>query len=140
MTAESAPLGAQPDDARIGQEHRQHPNSLANLRPPWQPGESPNPGGRPRGASILAPFLREMAANPDEDGYGAKAVEAGKRLASATVAGDKDTVKAILDAMDRTDGPITKQLDVATSARVVIQGSKVEKPPELPPEVGEVPV
>jgi hypothetical protein len=24
------------------------PNSLANLRPPWKPGESGNPGGKPR--------------------------------------------------------------------------------------------
>jgi hypothetical protein len=25
-----------------------HPNSLANLRPPWHLGECPNPAGRPR--------------------------------------------------------------------------------------------
>jgi hypothetical protein len=24
------------------------PNSLANLRPPWKPGECPNPGGKPK--------------------------------------------------------------------------------------------
>lgn len=29
-------------------EHQTNPNSLANLRPPWQPGQSGNPKGRPK--------------------------------------------------------------------------------------------
>lgn len=31
----------------ITDQKKPHPNSLANLRPPWQPGQSGNPGGRP---------------------------------------------------------------------------------------------
>lgn len=50
-----------------------------------------------------------MARDPDEDGYGKKAVEAAQALVAATVAGDKDTVLAILNAMDRTDGPLVKE-------------------------------
>lgn len=33
----------------VGGGGARNPNSLANLRPPWQPGQpSPNPGGRPK--------------------------------------------------------------------------------------------
>ena len=37
------------------------PAQLANLRPPWQPGESGNPGGRPQGAVYPVEHLKSMA-------------------------------------------------------------------------------
>ena len=66
-------------------------------------------GGRPPGASTLGPFLREMARDPDEDGYGAKAVQAARKLVEGVLAGDKDIVNAVLAVMDRTDGPLVKE-------------------------------
>jgi hypothetical protein len=36
--------------------------SISNLRPPWQPGTSGNPGGKPTGArnKVTANFLRDL--------------------------------------------------------------------------------
>lgn len=44
-----------------------HPNSLSNLRPPWQPGESGNAAGRkPAGQSILE-WINEHASNTEAE-------------------------------------------------------------------------
>ncbi len=44
-----------------------HPNSLANLRPPWQPGESGNEAGRkPAGQSILE-WINEHATDTEAE-------------------------------------------------------------------------
>jgi hypothetical protein len=89
------------------------PSPRSGFPPPvehqFRPGNSGNKGGRPKGASTLEPFLREMAKDPDEDGYGAKAVEAARKLVEAVIAGDKDGVNAVLAVMDRTDGPLVKE-------------------------------
>jgi formiminotetrahydrofolate cyclodeaminase len=47
----------------------------AGLRPPWKPGESPNPGGKPVGARnrLNAAFLNAMVTQFDKNG--AKAIE-----------------------------------------------------------------
>ena len=37
-----------------------HPNSLANLRPPWKQGYAPNPGGRKKGVVYPVEYLRSM--------------------------------------------------------------------------------
>jgi hypothetical protein len=41
-----------------------------NLKEPWQPGQSPNPGGKPVGARnrLTAAFLNALAADFDEHG------------------------------------------------------------------------
>ena len=36
-----------------------HPNSLKNLRPPWKPGECPNPGGKPK-HDVASAFARAV--------------------------------------------------------------------------------
>ena len=36
-----------------------HPKSLANLRPPWKPGECPNPGGKPK-HDVASSFARAV--------------------------------------------------------------------------------
>ena len=110
----------------IGQDHRVHPKSLANLRPPWEPGRSPNPGGRPRGASVIGPFLRDMAEGAEvreavgEDGklvyevvrYGARSEEMAQVLyevAAGKREPDPALIKALEIAIDRTDGPLVKE-------------------------------
>jgi len=40
-----------------------HPNSLANLRLGWKPGQSGNPKGRPPGIKYVSEALREQLAN-----------------------------------------------------------------------------
>ena len=36
-----------------------HPRSLSNLRPPWKPGECPNPGGKPK-YDLSSTFARSV--------------------------------------------------------------------------------
>lgn len=37
------------------------PTQLAGLRPPWQPGQSGNPAGRPPNTPLVTPAIRRMA-------------------------------------------------------------------------------
>lgn len=47
-----------------GQDHRKKPNPGAdNLKPPWPKGVSGNPGGRPKGRSIIK-ILRRLMGEP----------------------------------------------------------------------------
>lgn len=116
------------------------PSPINGQRPPvehqFRPGHSGNKGGRPAGASFLNPWLRKLAANPNEYGEGKLAEEAATRAIAALLAGDKDTVKAFLDSMDRTDGPIVKEHAVAYTQ--VKEGLTLVKmdgpPPPLPVE------
>lgn len=116
------------------------PSPVSGVAPPvehqFRPGHSGNKGGRPPGASTLAPFLREMAANPNEYGEGAKAVAAAQKLIEGVLAGDRDAVAAVLAIMDRTDGPIVKEQHVAfTQVREGLTLSNIEgPPPPLPVE------
>ncbi len=44
----------------LGDKKRQvNPNSLANLRPPWKPGDNPNPKGRPKGSDCLISCIKK---------------------------------------------------------------------------------
>jgi hypothetical protein len=80
--------------------------------PPWQPGQSGNPGGKPKGARnrIQGAFLNALA--DDFDAHGKKALEAAR---------EKDPmgyVKAIASLMPRQVEE-TKPLDDLTDAELV---------------------
>jgi hypothetical protein len=68
----------------------------ANLRPPWKPGESGNPGGRPRGRINVLALLSELLEDTDENGK-----SRGERIVDALVAsaenGDLRSIREILD-------------------------------------------
>ena len=97
--------------SKNGQEDRVPGRNGGTLKPPWQPGKSANPGGRPKGASIQAPFLRKMAADPNEHGEGALAVEYADQFHDAINNGDFDRVRMLLSVMERTDGPLKQQIE-----------------------------
>ena len=42
-----------------------HPNSLANLKSKWKPGQSGNPKGRPKGIKYISEALRDELEDPD---------------------------------------------------------------------------
>lgn len=114
-----------------GQEHRPvHPNSLANLRAPWGPGECPNPGGRPKGASVLSAMLRDLARDPDEDGIGKRAREVAQAIVDVSTgvrSPDEVDTKAALAILDRTDGPLVKERKVEmTMPPITVEG--IDKP------------
>lgn len=98
----------------IGEKHRMHPNSIANLKPAWKEGDpSPNPGGKPKGCSLVAPILRKLAENPNEFGEGAEAVE----IANITLERAKrgEPIGDILKLFDRTDGSLKTQIEHSTA-------------------------
>ena len=98
-----------------------HTNSLANLSPPWRPGESGNPTGRPAGVVYPSEHMRGMA------GMTAEAMrrirnDAGEPVSRRIAAGiyldalDGDTARTRMDATselcDRTEGRPAQSIQV----------------------------
>lgn len=78
-----------------------------NLRPPWKPGESGNPGGRPKGRSLTA-RLRELLDRGEING---KPIKDGQQVADLVAkalikAAVRGNVKALQYIFDRVDGKI----------------------------------
>ena|SRR5215472_13809893 len=70
-----------------------------NLRP-WKPGQSGNPGGRPKRDAITA-ALREQLESQSEDATGSVADAIAAVLVKRALGGD---VRAIREIADRTEG------------------------------------
>ncbi len=98
-----------------------------------KPGEVRNPGGRPKGYSVLHEIMRDLAqgAEIDADGEvirsGLKARELAQALldvASGKRAPEEIDTKAALAILDRTDGPVEKKVEHSGGipVRVVIRG------------------
>lgn len=101
----------------------------------FQPGQSGNPGGRPKGALPRTAFLHELARNEDERGIGAKAGEIGARyvvlvdeLISARGA-RRDEIQSELAEMrhvfDQAEGKPQEHIDHSgglTMKRVILDG------------------
>jgi len=104
----------------------------------FKPGQSGNPGGRPRGASVLAPLLRKLAANPNEHGEGAEANAAAETILALLRQGNGKELTGLLKILDRTDGPVPKDVNhgVQEGCTVEIHGVKVTKPPPMPEDAG----
>lgn len=83
----------------------------------YQQGVSGNPGGRPKGSSILAPWLRLLAADPDlETGEGARACNLANVLLESLESGEPARAKIILEALKITD-PQVKEINVTSMER-----------------------
>lgn len=100
----------------------------------FQPGQSGNPGGRPRGVIGMARLKSRLV--DFLEGYLARdnAVNA-KRLAEAMVESAIDgNATAMQLVMDRIDGPIKQafQLEVSTASEVSIERIRRASVPELP--------
>ena len=100
-----------------------------------QPGANRSGNGRPRGASITAAILRELAKNPDEDGIGAKAGEIGKVIVQALEGMDTEKGAALLKSvLDRVEGPVKQEIDatVRTDVTNLHLGASPTNPPPMP--------
>jgi hypothetical protein len=99
-----APVGAP-----IGGITERNPNSLANLRPPWQKGQSDNPSGRPRGLfpSRVRRALRKVIGR-DEEGSPVYLVD---ELVDAAIRNPKDLMgfKFPEFLAEQADGPVALQ-------------------------------
>lgn len=76
----------------------------ANLVPPWKPGTSGNPAGRPRGSGILQHASKILG-----DVKGLAAEEIATKLVGRA---KKGNLKAIGILLDRLDGPLVRKLEV----------------------------
>ena len=97
-----------------------HPNSLANLRPPWKQGETPNPGGRPKGVVYPVEHLRLLADKPVEELEairGDRRESVSRRAAAIMVLRMVDVdpdlqQKAFSEVADRTSGKAVQTVQV----------------------------
>jgi hypothetical protein len=82
----------------------------ANLKP-WRPGESGNPSGRPRGASITAAIRRELEIGEGDDLSRSQATQIARRLIEvAQDPSHPQWSKAVTVILDRIDGPVSREV------------------------------
>jgi len=95
----------------VGAKHRR---SIENLLPPWQPGQSGNPKGRPPSEISATSKLKDKlsAVNPKTGKtYLVEMVDSW--VANAIKTGNPQLIKEILD---RTDGKVKDTLDMRTES------------------------
>jgi hypothetical protein len=96
-----------------------HPNSLANLKPPWKKGEGGRHGGRPAAGMVVREWWNEMAdwtsqqleavANDATESV-AKRAAARRWLAASSELARKDELEMIVE---QTGGKAKQQLEVS---------------------------
>jgi hypothetical protein len=84
-----------------------HRNSRANLKPPWQKGQSGNPAGRPKGQTF-ADAICEFLDREYETGLTVRQVIALSLIKKAV----RGSVQAAALLMDRVDGKAKQAVDV----------------------------
>ena len=101
------------------------PNQHANLRP-WRPGESGNPGGRPKGVTYPTEWMRGMAGltsteiqqiRVDEDEPVSRRIAAGMYLDALQAQTPRARKEAVAEICDRTSGKPRQQIEVQTRTR-----------------------
>ena len=107
---------------------------LAALRPPWKPGESGNPSGRPKNTPLITPRLRQMANMTIGDFFAlplqkmtlADIIAAGYMLEAMQSGGER----ARAEVTDRLDGGISRgDMNVEKAVILIRQYTGVD--PEL---------
>lgn len=95
---------------------------LKNLRPPWKPGESGNPGGRPRKEIVTARLERFAEQLVPEDMRKLMKLKAGARWADAWVVvmnravitgARQSQIAAFREMLDRIEGKSVARVEVA---------------------------
>ena len=117
MTESTDTLKPKPDPNR-SVDRVMNPRSLANLRPPWAPGRSPNPSGRAkdgldaRDAPVRALLRRKLAKRRELHRFVNAWIE-------AAIKGDSTAREQILKRLD----PV---LDDPAQGRTVLEGLRLE--------------
>ena len=117
------------DESHLGQKHRNiNPNSLMNLRPPWEPGKSPNPGGLPKGTPKVSVAYAKLLALSAEDLETFKPATVAESIALARVREAQSEKRRGLantaEITDRTEGKAKQTLELNNSLeheRIIIR-------------------
>jgi len=110
-------------DSSIGQKHR-HPNSLANLRPAWQPGESPNPGGYPKNTpKVSVAYAKLLALDPAAlESFQPSNVAEMIALERIREAGKRKGLRATVEITDRIEGKAPQRMELnSTTVNINVQ-------------------
>jgi len=106
-------------NANVGQKHRINPNSLLNLREPWEPGKSANPGGQRKGQVYVSEcYKRLILLTPDEIETYAP-VNVAEKIALTQVKNalaDKEPLLALpstKEITDRTEGKAPQRVEIS---------------------------
>lgn len=92
---------------KIGQKHRMNPNSLANLKPAWQPGQSGNPGGNYKNTPKISNAYNRLLALAPEELKTFKAANVAEEIALKLVRAavrNANSLPAVREITDRTEG------------------------------------
>jgi len=92
----------------------------SNLRPPWQPGQSGNPAGRPPGSVGLVNYLKRLLQEPADDEPGkTKGEQIMDELARRARRGRSPKLIQIL--LDRVEGPVQQTIAHTVMPAVVVR-------------------
>ena len=82
-------------------------SNTTGLRPPWKPGESGNPGGRPKGTGSITSYLRRLLKEKKGD------KEIAELLAQKAVQlAGKGEFRFLKEILERTDGKVPDKHEV----------------------------
>lgn len=126
---------------------RLHPGAgCGGVVPPVEsrfgPGNQANPGGRPKGASVVAALRRKLAANPNEHGEGAEAERVAAEFLAASRSGEEHDARrsaSLGRLIEHIDGKprqtITSTSPVAPPT-IIVHTTEIRAPemPALPEE------
>jgi hypothetical protein len=113
---------------KIGQKHRKiNAKSLMNLRPPWQPGVSANPGGQRKGTVYVSEcYKRLILLSPEElaDYEPANVAEAIALKQIRNAMGSEEALIALPSAKevtDRTEGKAPQRMELNANVVSITQ-------------------
>ena len=95
-----------------GKRPKPTPKALANLKPPWQPGQSGNPKGNPRSLVLSAAYRAELAKVDPRDPHGRTNAELVAEAMVRRAKGQHASVMAAAEIADRTEGKPQQSISV----------------------------
>lgn len=82
------------------------------LRPPWQPGQSGNPGGRPKRKPVTEALLAELAKDHGKSGKSKLDAMVAKLVSTVIYGKAREAVEAAKLIMSYTDGMPVQMVEV----------------------------
>ncbi len=85
--------------------------NIANLQPPWQPGQSGNPLGRPKKQDTITSLVKDILDKTDDKTKKTYA----QLVAEAMVKGALKDPQILKELLNRCEGKVTEQIDMQTT-------------------------